>query len=138
MIATKIDILLNQADELTRMGDYDAALSLCNEAVYFIPEPFIDEPKFTEIITVIGDLYYLKGELDRANRTFSDVMLCPDATVNEYIRLRRGQIAFDLKDMTMAKIELTCAYMNGGIELFYGENPKYLAFIEPIIKNAKG
>jgi len=74
------------------------------------------------VITAIGDNYFLMGELEKAWRAYSDVMLCGDSPANPYVRLRRGQIAFELGETKKAKIELACAYMNGGEEVFQGED----------------
>lgn len=132
----RIDELLKQSDESTEAGDLDLALALCREAVALLPEPFNDQPQATEVITAIGDLYYMKGELAKAEQAFSDVLLCPGAAGSQYIRLRRGQIAFDLGDTKKAKVELACAFMNGGKEIFDGEDPKYYDFIVPVMKTA--
>lgn len=130
----KVEFLMQKGDNFVENKKYEKALKLYREAVSLVPEPFQEQDISTEIITAIGDTYFLMGEYEKAYRAFSDVMLCPGATANAYIRLRRGQIAFEKNDMKIAKRELACAYMNGGEEVFKDENPKYLEFIKPIMK----
>lgn len=134
MTADKIRQLLARGDEEAEMQQYQEALRLYREAVELIPEPFEDQEVSTEILAAVGDVYFLMGELEKARKAFSDVMLCPGAPANEYIRLRRGQVAFELGDLKAAKTELATAYMNGGEEVFEGEDPKYWEFIKPVLK----
>lgn len=136
MDLVEIKKLIEQGDGKVEHEKYEEALSVYRKAVSLVPEPFQDQDISTEIITAIGDTYFLMGEYKKAYKAFSDVMLCPGAPANAYIRLRRGQIAFEKKDMKIAKRELACAYMNGGKEIFDDENVKYLQFIEPIMNKA--
>jgi tetratricopeptide (TPR) repeat protein len=134
----KIRLLLEKGDENVATQQYEEALKFYRAAVELVPEPFTDQEVSTEILTAIGDVYFLMGEYDKAQRAFADVMLCPGAPANEYIRLRRGQIAYELGDLKTAKKELACAYMNGGKEVFEDEDSKYFKLIEPILKGLAG
>jgi len=131
-----IKTLLDEGDTKVENEEFEDALALYRKAVELVPEPFQDQEISTDLITAIGDTYLLMGQYEKAEKAFSDVMLCPGAPASAYIRLRRGQIAYELKDMKGAKRELACAYMNGGKEIFEDEDSIYLEFIEPIIKMA--
>jgi tetratricopeptide (TPR) repeat protein len=136
MTDTKARSLLEEGDEKAQTGDYEGALELYRAGVAATPEPFQDQPIATELLSAIGDAYFALRKFDKAQRAFTDVMLCPGAAESDYIRLRRGQIAFELGDMKKAKTELACAYMNGGEEIFKDEDPKYFALIKTIVKKA--
>jgi len=132
-----IQEILSRADKHTDNGEYMQSLALLRDAVSLIPEPFQDHPMSAEVIAAIGDNYFLMGELEKAQEAYSDVMACGDSPANPYVRLRRGQIAFELGDIKKAETELACAYMNGGEEIFQDEDPKYLAFIKPILEQTE-
>lgn len=135
MTDTEVQIkhLIDEGDALAEQQDYEAALAKYRAAVGLVPTPFNEEEVSTVLLTAIGDVYFLMGEFEKADRAFTDVMLCPGAPASEYIRMRRGQIAFELGDKKKAKSELVVAYMNGGEEVFEGEDPRYLAFIRPTL-----
>jgi len=130
----EIKSLMDSGDKCFDKGEYESAIKLYRKAVSLVPEPFIDQSISTELLTAIGDTYFKMGNYDEADKVFSDVMLCPGATANAYIRLRRGQIALELDNKKKAKTELACAYMNGGTEIFENEDKKYFDFIKTIMK----
>jgi tetratricopeptide (TPR) repeat protein len=123
-LAEQINSIIKEADDLVAVQKFDEGLVLYRKAVSLVKEPFDEDPISTTLLTCIGDVYFLMGAYEKAARAFQAVLLCPGAPASEYIRLRRGQIAFELGNRKMAKIELIVAYMNGGYEIFVGEDPK--------------
>lgn len=134
MSVEKIKELLKQGDKKAESGDYEGSLQSYRSAIDLVPDPFIEQEISTNLLVAMGDVYIMIGDYEKAQKVFADVMLCPGAPASEYIRLRRGQVAFELGDMKKAKTELACAYMNGGDEVFEDEDPKYIGLISNIVK----
>ncbi len=130
MNESDVQEVISKADIALGLGDYKKALKMYRFALSLLPSPFYEHDLSTSILSAIGDVYWVQSDFDKAREVFSDVLLCPGAAASEYIRLRRGQIYFELGDMKKAKTELACAYMNGGEEVFYDEEPKYLEYIK--------
>jgi hypothetical protein len=61
-------------------------------------------------------------------------MFCPGAEPNGFIRLRRGQVAFEKGNLPVAEKELAEAYRLEGEAVFAEDDPKYLAFIKAKLK----
>ena len=112
--------------------DYEEAINLFDEAYQLIPEPRIDRYETTRALTAIGDCFVQLRQFDKAEQVFRDVLLCPDAAANPFVRLRRGQVYQNLGNREQARTELTCAYMNGGLEVFEGEE-RYLELIKDVV-----
>ena len=130
--------ILGEADKYSEQEMYEDALKLYFRAMKYVHNPIIDYEISTEIITCIGDTYFFMGDFDKADQSFNDVMMCPNATANPYIRLRRGEVALELGNIVKARTELACAFMNGGMEIFDGEDNKYLEFIKDFIEQRRG
>jgi tetratricopeptide (TPR) repeat protein len=113
--------------------DYDGALAIYREAFHLIPEPRVDHGESTQVIAAIGDCFCQLGDFEKSLDAFEDVLLCPGGAANPFIRLRRGQVCHHIGDAKRAQTELVCAYMNGGLEVFEGEDPMYLELIRDSI-----
>jgi len=127
----RIKRLCAAGDELARAARFYDAVPIYEEALAVLPEPREDWSAATWIYTAIGDAYFLAGDFASAWVPFRAVMHCPDALGNPFIRLRRGQIYYELGDEHMATQELASAYMLGDTEIFAEEDPKYAEFILP-------
>ncbi len=133
----KIKELLNKGDEKRQKKEYEAALKFFGDAVKLVPEPFEDNEIATDLLVAIGDTYFDMKSYKKALEVFTDVLCCSGAISRPYIRIRRGQIAFEIGELQKAKTEFVCAYLNGGREAFQNENRKYLDFIEPSIRSLR-
>ena len=106
--------------------DFSGALEYFREAFHLIPEPKQQHAESTRVITGLGDCFYALGDFTKAKAAFDDVLLCPDGAGNPFVRLRRGQSSHRLGNQNNAIIDLTCAYLNGGENVFDGEDPMYI------------
>ena len=132
-----IEELISRGDTLAESFKFEEALQAYRDAVSLVPDPFHENGLSTILLTSIGDIYFLMGDFRKAEQAFNDVLLCPGVAANEHIRLRRGQIAYELGDQKKATLELVLAFMNGGLKIFEGEDQKYLTFISADIEKLK-
>ena len=93
---------------------------------HLIPEPKQQHAESTRVITGLGDCFYALEDFTKAKAAFDDVLLCPDGAGNPFVRLRRGQSSHQLGNHNDAIVDLTCAYLNGGENVFDGEDPMYI------------
>lgn len=100
---------------------FDEAFSHFKAALAEVPEPQADHYEATRAVIGIADCYYFLGKYELAQQPLRDLLLLPDGAANPYIRLRRGQVFHHLGDAKAAAMEWTCAYLNGGREVFCGE-----------------
>lgn len=105
------------------------AIEKLREAFEILPEPREQWLAGTWILTVIGDIAYLSGNLALAYDSFYGIDLYEGWHANAFIRLRRGQVAFDRGDFQNAANELTFAFMAGGYEILEHEDDKYAEFV---------
>lgn len=127
----RIKRLCADGDELANAADFYSAVSTYEEALALLPEPREQWEAATWIYTAIADAYFLAGDFESAWEPLRAVMHCPDALGNPLIRLRRGQVYYELGDEHMATQELASAYMLCDIDIFAQEDPKYAEFILP-------
>jgi hypothetical protein len=64
-------------------------------------------------------------------------MHCPDAIGNPFIHLRLGQCQFEIGNLKRAADELARAFLMEGLALFEDEDPKYIEWIKPQLKEPK-
>lgn len=100
---------------------YREAFEHFKSALSQIPEPQDEHYEATRAITGMADCYYFLKKFDLAARALDDLLQLPQGAANPYIRLRRGQVFFHLGDAAAAATEWTCAYLNGGREVFANE-----------------
>ncbi len=125
--------LIKKGDDEADKNQFEEALRFYKSAMALVPEPFMEHEIATEIFAAIGDAYFFMKEYENAFNALKKSMLCPGAPGNSYIRLRRGQIAFELGTFDLARTELACAYMLGGKEIFKSENKKYFDFLDVVV-----
>ena len=119
--------------------DPDGALECYRKAFSLIPEPKDSHRESTMAITGFGNCYLKKREYELAEQAFRDVLLCPGAPANPYVRLRRGETYFHLGDLKKARMEFTVAYMNGGADaLDLADEPPIRELIREVIKELDG
>lgn len=112
---------MRDADMMMADAAYKDAFSSFKTALAEVPEPQADHYEATRAIVGIADCYYLLGNYKDAEQPLRDLLLLPEGAANPYIRLRRGQVFFHLGNEAAAATEWTCAYLNGGREVFDGE-----------------
>lgn len=130
----QIEALCAQGDVLSGSAKFDEAVAKYKEALLLLPRPIEKWDASTWIYTAIGDALFLKGDYVAAAIPLRDVMYCPGAEENAFIRLRRGQVAFEKGNLAVAEKELKEAYRLAGVELFTHDDPKYLVFLKSVLQ----
>lgn len=127
----QIKLLCAEGDEHADAENFEDAVEKYETALKLLPAPVERWEAATWIYTALGDAYFLSGRFNDAAEPLRAVMFCPGALDNPFIRLRRGQVAFERGNLKVAEQELACAYMLGGEEVFSADDDKYIAFIKP-------
>lgn len=125
----KITALCEEGDDLAELEKYDEAIEKYKEALYLIPRPVENWDASTWVLAAIGDAMFLEGDFLAAAQPLRDVMYCPGAVGNPFIRLRRGQVAFEKGNLAVAEKEFAEAYRLEGEEIFRDEESKYWEFL---------
>lgn len=132
----KIDRWCQLGQKYEDKKNFDRSLEKYLEALDLIPEPITDWEASTWILTAIGDIYFLFKDYPKSRQFLQDAMHCPNAIGNPFIHLRLGQVQYELEDFARAKDELARALILGGSEIFEEEDPKYLQWIRPFLRNS--
>jgi hypothetical protein len=130
-VSARIQELCAQARTFAREENFDMAIVRYCEAFGLLPMPVERWPIANSILTAIADAYFRTGYYKNAADTLIKAMHTPGAIQNPFIRLRRGQIAFESGQLANAEQEMAAAYILEGRNIFEGEDPKYWAFLEP-------
>lgn len=102
-------------------GEYHRARLLFQEAYERIPEPQRNYAESTQALSGLADCFYFLENYEKAKGLLDDVLFCPGGAASPTVRLRRGQVFFKTGDVEKAKMELTAAYLNGGMAIFHNE-----------------
>jgi hypothetical protein len=127
-IASRIQPLCKEGDRLAE-AQPELAIARYREALEILPEPKQQWLAATWILTAIGDTAYGAGDLALAQASFQGIDTFKGWHANPFIRLRRGQVAFDTGDMESAANELACAFMAGGYGILETADEKYARFV---------
>ncbi len=127
-IAARIEPICTLGNSLSNENP-SLAIKKLREAFEILPEPREQWLAGTWILTVIGDIAYLSGNLDLAYESFYQIDLFEGWHDNPFIRLRRGQVSFDKGDFKNAENELAFAFMAGGYSILEHEDDKYAEFV---------
>ncbi len=123
----EIDRLCAQGDADADRARYADALGAYWAAWDLLPEPKLDCEAATWILAAVGDANFLGGDFIAGRDNLCTVMHCPGALGIAFLHMRLGQCQFELGELARATEELRLAYVGGGVALFDGEDPKYLA-----------
>jgi hypothetical protein len=124
-VHASIQELCAQGDALAKAQNYMGAIDNYTEALLLVPEPKVKWEATLWIYTALGDAYFLMRDYASCADYFDRAMECPGAEKNPFIRLRRGQAAFEQGKDAKAADELREALELGGEEIFQGEDAKY-------------
>lgn len=116
--------------------DYEGARLLYQEAFKLIPDPKREFDESTQAIGALADCFFFMHDYKKAKAALDDVLLCPGGAANPFIRLRRGQVFQKTGDIQKARTELTTAYLNGGTDVFKGEE-EFLALISDVVSELR-
>lgn len=134
----KITMLCESGDAHAEQGRYSKALSDYWAAWDLLPEPRNDWQAATWILAAIGDANFLSGDFVAGRDNLSSAMHCPDAIGHPFLHLRLGQCQLELGDHRRAADELARALILEGPQFFDDEDPKYLDWIRPQLKEPPG
>ncbi len=126
----KINKFCDKGENLLDEGKFDEAITVFQEALNALPEPYIEWEISTMIVTAMGDAYFYKNDFQHALERFEEACLTPDGLNNPFVHLRLGQCYLETEQLDKAKTNLERAFRLEGDEIFEDENPKYLQFIK--------
>jgi tetratricopeptide (TPR) repeat protein len=127
--------ILDQGDLYADNNEFERALGEYNRAFELLPEPKLDWYIGIILQVAIGDVHFHSENFEAARTAFNKAIFEGAETLaNPYVRLRIGQVQFELGDMKHAIDNLASAWMLHGDEIFDTEDPKYWALIKPLLR----
>lgn len=132
-VYAQIQELSAKGDALADAGSFEEAIAAFEEALKLLPDPLYIWEASTWLFTAIGDVAFQSEDFARAEEALREAVKCPGALQNPFVRLRRGQVFFELGDLPKAGEELAAAYMLEGAAIFENEDPKYFAHLKTVL-----
>ena len=128
---SKIQGLVDQADQHADEGDFEAALDLFEQALELVPEPWGEHDEALALLLSIADMQFLLDDFESARDSFQAAVTSFEEAGDELlVQLRLGQSLLELGDAAGAAEWLAAAFKAGGAKAFECEDPKYLAFVK--------
>ncbi len=119
-------------------GDFRGAFDLFVAALTALPAPKERWNATGWLLVALGENSIRAGNFKSAEAPLTDAMLCPGTVGNPWVHLRLGQVRFEMGQTDQAANELARAYMGGGREVFEGQDVKYFALVEKVLKPPQG
>jgi hypothetical protein len=119
-------------------GDLPGAWRAFVHALQLLPEPTERWNAAGWILVAMGESQFRGGRYAEAVGPLQDSMICPGTLGNPWVHLRLGQARFEIGEMDRAADELARAYMGGGREVFEGQDAKYFALVEKVLRPPPG
>lgn len=119
-------------------GNHRAAHQNLLAAFALLPEPRQRWNAAGWILATLGENSVRAGDFRAAEAPLQDSVLCPGGPGNPWVHLRLGQVRYELGQSERAADELARAYMGGGREVFSGQDPKYFALVERLLRQPPG
>jgi tetratricopeptide (TPR) repeat protein len=138
VIHSEIQRLSAEGDALAKERRYSEAIPVYWQAWDLLPEPKTEWEAATWLLAAIGDANFLGRDFTAGKDNLATAMHCPNAIGNPFLHLRLGQCQFELGVLDRAADELMRAYMGAGAEIFEGQDPKYLRFLQSKAKGVEG
>ena len=125
----EIDRLIEEGENHLDEDDREVEALACFQAAWdLLPEPKDRQDSADRLLAAIGDCYFFLGEWDASHRAYQCVVR--NDVTNPFVRLRLGQTLFEMGNFQEANNWMVPAYLEEGIALFDGEDPKYLAHVK--------
>ena len=137
-IHDEIGRLCQEGDSLAEKERFSEALDRYWNAWDLLPEPRLKWEAATWLLAAIGDANFLNSDFVAGRDNLSNAMRCPDGIGNPFLHLRLGQCQFELGNQKRAADELARAFLLEGEKIFRDEDPKYLAWIKPQVREPPG
>lgn len=119
-------------------GDLPGAWREFVDALRLLPEPTERWNAAGWLLVAMGETQFRGARYEKAAGAFQDSMICPGTLGNPWVHLRLGQVRFELGEMDRAADELARAYMGGGRGVFEGQDPKFFALTERVLRPPAG
>ncbi|EDM36673.1 hypothetical protein PBAL39_25435 [Pedobacter sp. BAL39] len=134
-ILDQIAALSESGNEYMDEDDFDAAVSMWEEALELIPDPQNTYAESVWLNASIGDAWFLQDDYESALAYFllAKSNIEENTYQNPFIMLRLGQCYLEAGDTDLAKEFLLRAYMLDGESVFEGEDDKYLTFLKTYV-----
>lgn len=128
--ADELDKLAQKGDAAFDRGAYRNAIKTYQKGIDLLPEPQNQWEAKLWFTAAIADAYWFQQKYEEALLFLDESLLVEGGHANPFIRLRRGQVLFELDQVEEARAELVKGYKLGGDELFEDEEEKYWNLIE--------
>jgi tetratricopeptide (TPR) repeat protein len=130
----QLEAISDEANRLAEENRFEPALQEFQKAWALLPEPRIEWSAAVWILGSIGEMQFLLQRYEDARKTLQTLMdNVEDAKTTGLLCMRLGQSLFELGERSTGSDWLSKAYAIEGAELFEGEDPKYLEFVEPVL-----
>ncbi len=129
-IAQLVDKLCREGDRFAGIDQFDDAIEKYQAAWDLLPAPQQQWPAATWILLSVGDAYFWLKDFHDGATFLLEALDCPNGDSNPYLLLRLGQCLLESGRLDEAANALEEAFRLGGNELFDGEDPKYLHFVQ--------
>lgn len=114
--------------------DPEEVTRLYLKALDELPEHARNSAYATQILSSLGEQYFLSGDAAKAFACFSDAVASEGGLGLSHIHFRLGQLRLERGEVERARDELMRAYMGSGNLLFDLEDPKYYALIKDVVE----
>lgn len=132
-LADILDSLAEEGNDLLEQGDFKAALTAWQSALYQIPSPKADKAEAVWFEASMGDIFFSQGAFHEAHLLYDRAISnrSGEGLTNPFILMRYGECCFELGKKRLATRFLLKAYMLDGEDVFRSgeENLKYLDFL---------
>ena len=129
-ISEKVDKLAIEGDDFFDKEEYEKAIEIYKKAIDLVPEPKnIWETKLW-FTAAIADSYWSLKKYKESLEYLNESLEVEGGEDNALIRLRRGQVLFELSRIEEAKKDFQIGHKLEGDELFDDEDKKYLKLIK--------
>jgi tetratricopeptide (TPR) repeat protein len=128
----------SEGERLFNSTEYAHAFKAFHAALDELPEPRQQWNAAGWLLVAMGECSYQMQKWKSALAPFQDAIICPGCLGNPWLHLRLGQVRLELGEERRAADELARAYMGGGREVFEGEDPKYFALVESVLRPPDG
>jgi tetratricopeptide (TPR) repeat protein len=133
-----IKALGEEGERLMLAGDFRGAFDRFAAALDLLPDPRERWNAAGWLLLALGENAIRAGNFAAAETPLADAFWCPGLTGNPWAHLRRGQVALERGDPHRAADELARAYVGGGRAVFDGQDPKYFALVEDVLRPPPG
>ncbi len=126
-----IKSLLKKGDRLLDKEDFKQAKVVYQQALNVLNDcDEVHRDLCKETLIALGDVCFLSSDYKQAVQYLDLYLEHNNGKSNPMLNLRLGQSLFEIGDVKGGWEYLFKAFMSGGVELFSGEDTKYLFFVQ--------